>query len=453
MNRWSSKQEPYLAAALSAIVLLFLLLQQKGIVDQADGILHYQFAKFIFAHPENAFNHWAKPLYTVIMAGPAMMGMVGIRLMNVLFIAITSYAITRSAQELNLKGAWLIGVFAGIGNSITYVVLGGLTEPLFMVIFSGVIYYSIKGNWSLMYTLLGASLLVRPEAIVILPVFTIYGLLNAKIKYAFYGLVVPGLFTIMGMIVADYDWHWIITNQPYGATSQPYGHGDWVHYIHQWHRISPWIMLILAVLSLVSILREKRIFHLFLFIASFGIVALHVVLWRYGWMGSAGLARTMTTALPGLALCAGFFMSDILPKPVFAIGLIALIFGIQAYENNRFPLVVDGGQEAAEQITQKLKDRGMDWESKKVAYQFSATAYYMNLDPFNRDRIQRFWSIDLDAQPSGKLKNGDLLIWDSMTGTREGRMTWERVQADPHLERLDSVTVREKTLVSFLVRK
>lgn len=453
MSDQGKKIEWIVASGLSSLILIVLMIKQKGIVDQADGILHYQYAKFMFDHPENAFNHWAKPLYTVVMAVPAMVGMVGIRLMNLIFVALSSIAITRSAQILNLKGAWLIGLFAGIGNSITYVVLGGLTEPMFMVIFSGVIYSAVQKRWAWMYILLGSSLLVRPEAIVVIPVFALYGLLNAKFKYAFWGLLVPVIFTVSGMIVAGYDWHWMFTGQPYGVTAQPYGHGDWLHYYREWGRITPRVMVSLAILSLVSLIREKRALHLFLFIASFGVIGLHVVLWRYGWMGSAGLPRTLTTIIPGLALCAGFAMSDLLPKPKYAIGIIALIFGIQAYQNNRFPLLVGGGDEAAKQITQKLQDRGIKWDSKRVAYQYSGTAYYMNLDPSNKERVQRFWSIDSDAQPSGKLKNGDLFIWDNMTGTHEGRMTWERVVADTDLVRLDSVTVRTSTIISFLVQK
>lgn len=453
MVNWLSKCEAYLAFLLSGTVSSVLFVLQEGIVDQADGVLHYQFAKFVFDHPENVFDHWAKPLFTTIMALPAQMGLNGVKMMNVFFIAMTALLIAKTAVHFNLKGAWLIGIFAGIGNAITYVVLGGLTEPLFMLVFAGVIYSASMQKWPWMYFLLGASLLARPESIVIVPVFGLYGLLKGHFKYALWGFAVPLIFTIGGMLIADYNWHWIISNQPYGHVSQPYGHGDWVHYLHQWHRVSPWVVLLLAALSIVSILKEKRVIQLFIFIASFGIVALHVLLWKYGSMGSAGLSRVLATSLPGLALCAGFTLTDLLPIPKYSIVVFAVVFGIQAYENNSFPVEVDGGQYAAEQISEELKERGISWKTAKVSYQFAAVAYHMDLDPFDLDRTQRFWSLRTEAQPSGTLKNGDLLIWDNMTGPREGRMTWDRVDTDPNLVQLDSVSVRGKTLVSFVVQK
>lgn len=431
---------------------IVVLIAQEGIVDTADGILHYQYARHTFSHVENVFNQWAKPIFTLLAAGPAQAGLVGIKVMNVVFIVVSARMAYLSAKHLNIRNPWLAMLFVGFGDSITYTVMGGLTEPTFMLAFSLIIYCAVTKRWTPMYILVGSLALIRPEAIVAIPVWGLFGIASAGSNRvtALWSLLVPGVFTIAGMLLAGYEWTWIVTNQPYGGKPSVYGSGTWLHYFKDWNRVTPFGVLLLSISSVFFFEGKKKPILLALYLSGFGIVLLHVILWKYGTMGSAGLHRTLVTSVPALGLLAAYTASRLYSLKQWSLPVILAFYILELISSNRFPSGVSDREFAAVQMAEKVEARGLLSKDRRFAYQFSTVAFYLNLDPFDSDRVIRLWSLD-KHDPSGNLNGGDVLIWDNVTGHREGMLSWDRIKSNTSFQRLDSVTVGNVTLVSFLV--
>lgn len=440
-----------LVLALVALFYTLFLLIQDGIVDTADGILHYQYARFAADHPENFFNHWAKPVFTLVAFLPAQAGLIGVKILNILLVTATAGFVMKTAQALKIREWALAGLLSVLGNSVTYVVLGGLTEPSMMLVLSTVMYTAVTRQFKWMYFLLGLSLMVRPEAIVMIAVFGIYGLTCGKWKETIWGLLFPLFITISGMLIAGYEWSWIVTQQPYNPGGSVYGHGEWTHYYDRWSKVTPYITLYLALGSIVILGLKRKTDRLIpIVLTGFGIIALHVFLWRFGKMGSAGLVRTLTTALPALALLAAYTLSHFRYRALVLLPLI--FFAIEFKNKNDFPSEARNSELAAQSMAQKIEDQALISSDTRVAYQFATTAYYLDIDPFDREKVTRLWSLDRETA-SSSLKNGDILIWDNMTGHREGGLTWERISNDPHVQQIDSVSVNDAKIVSFRIVK
>lgn len=451
------KNDKVIALVLTLAVGVFYVLMSvvnEGIVDTADGILHYQFARFMFDHPELAFDHWAKPVFTILASVPAQMGLVGVRLMNVVLVILTAWLSYRSAVKLEYSHAFLAPLFVGIGNSITNVVLAGLTEPLFMFSLAGVIYLTVSGQWIRMYILLGCMVLIRPEAIVAIPVFVVLGIARGEWLKVLHVLWVPLLFSVSGYFVADHSILWVIAGNPYDSWEGAYGSGTWLHYFREWYRISTYTVLILGTIGIAAVLRDRRNWRekAAIWFVGIGIVSLHVLLWKFGKMGSAGLLRTMVTCLPALGLAAVGAL-NLIPARTVSYSAIAvmLIFGIEFVNANRFPLGVSRRELAAKEMARLLSEK-VDADERLIAYQFATTAYYLDIDPFDDERTKRLWIVDNDT-PSLSLNDGDILIWDNITGNNEGGVRYESLWGDPYIIPLDTVENPDALLISFRVAK
>ena len=92
---------------LYSLLFLLVLFTFEGTGDAGDSIHHYLYARYAPYHPELFFDHWAKPLYVLLAAPFAAFGFEGVKGMNILASIGTAYFVFRSAQKLNLPGAWM----------------------------------------------------------------------------------------------------------------------------------------------------------------------------------------------------------------------------------------------------------------------------------------------------------------------------------------------------------
>lgn len=434
--------------SIVAMIQLILILTQEAIVDVADGVLHYQFARFSPQHPFKMFDHWAKPVFTMLAILPAQFGMKGIVFMNFVFGLVAMWLTYLSARALGVKYAFLAPLLIGLSNSVNYVVLGGLTEPTFMLAATAVLYTYIHNKLGWMYLILGSTLLIRPEAIVLIPVFGLFGILKGARVEVLSFFVVPVVISLLGMWIAEYEWSWIVTKQPYGG-GNIYGYGTWGAYFWKWERISPEILPVLFFIGSILMFYRWKAGRTLLptALVGAGIVALHVVLWKFGLMGSAGLARTLATALPFLviiALYGGNFIPERRIK--LAVWRFVVLYVLMALRVNDFPTKMSDRELAAKEMANIIKALP-NRDTQLLAYQFATTAYYLDIDPFNYSKNLKLWL--LPAQTEDGLSSGDYLLWDNVTGHREGKLPWEKIRDNGAFSRLDSVGVGEISLVLF----
>ena len=71
-----------------------------GTGGSGDSIHHYLYAKYATAHPENFFNHWAKPLYVLLACSFAQFGFVGMKIFNALVALFTIFLRTEQVKAL-----------------------------------------------------------------------------------------------------------------------------------------------------------------------------------------------------------------------------------------------------------------------------------------------------------------------------------------------------------------
>lgn len=452
----NTKTSDLIGYVLSAVVFLILGyfgIVQDALVDPTDGVYHYQHAKFSFRHPELFFRHWAKPVFTFLMSGPAQFGIKGIVFTNTVLIFLACVLSFKAAKKLKFSFYFLTPLIVGLGNSVSYVVLGGLTEPMFILGFSLVIYLIVdsKYQWALFVS--GGLILVRPEAVVI-----VLGLLFIIRHWSLKGLIalatLPMLCSVLGNIIGDYPLLYVLTGQPYGGYNV-YGNGSWFHYIENWGRISTFTALAMFLVGSFFVVKNKSFSRVILFLVftGLGILILHIFLWRYGLLGSAGLVRTLTTALPAISIIAVYSLSSIKPKYVYLATLLAaLLISIEFVTKNNYPLPIGKREVGAKLVAEKISDLELIKEDNKVFYQFATTAYYLGLDPFDEEHTNRLWSLN-NAIPSQKMEPGDLIIWDNITGHREGKIDFNVINLDENLIKVDSVVLKKVQFFLFVKKE
>ena len=431
----------YFISSLVALFFIYLSLVQEAIVDATDGVYHFQHAKFAFKHPELFFRHWAKPMFTFLMAVPAQFGIKGVVYANIGLIFFSCILCFKAAKKLGFSFYFLAPLIVALGNSVSYVLLGGLTEPLFIFGFSLVIYLVVhsKLTWAMFVS--GGLILVRPEAVVV-----VLGLLLIVRCWSFKSLaalaILPVVCSVLGNLIADYPLLYVLTGQPYGGYNV-YGSGSWTHYIENWGRISTFSALAMFLIGTFFIMRKRKFSKavLFLLFTGYGIILLHIFLWKFGMLGSAGLVRTLTTALPAISIVSVYSLNSSKTKYFYLIGLtVVLALSIEFLTKNNYPLPISRREVAAKKAAEKISDLKLLTDDNKVFYQFSTTAYYLNLDPFDEKKTNRLWSLN-NAIPSQKMDSGDIIIWDNITGHREGKIDFNVINADQDLIKMDSVIV------------
>ncbi len=68
-------------AFVAWLILCIVAITANGTADEGDSVNHYLYSRYAFAHPENFFNHWAKPIFVMITAPVAYFGFTAMKLL------------------------------------------------------------------------------------------------------------------------------------------------------------------------------------------------------------------------------------------------------------------------------------------------------------------------------------------------------------------------------------
>lgn len=439
-----------------ATLLVFLITLPPFPQDTADGLLHFQYARFAFSHPENLLDHWAKPLYTLIMALPAALG--GIKAVvatNFILLTLAGWCVMQTGKNLKLLSyPALPWIFLASYQTI-FTAIGPLTEILFLTALAGLGYMLSANKLTWAGLLAGALLFIRPEAIVTLPLTALVLLYKKDFKAILAIGVVPLLYSIIGWFALG-DFFWLFTHQPY-AVESVYGSGELLHFVNGFHNVIPqvfWIFLFSSLPILIYKWWQKKLIQpsLWLWISLNGLLifTLHTLLWYWGKMGSFGLIRTLTTAMPayllltgaGIHVLFGFFTKQKIV--IYALSGIMVVFCVWKLTSLGLPYV-DSKIGLAQRIHSEVK---MDLSKNRVAFQYVLNGFLADVDPFDKTKSLRLWDLH-SIRPSMSLYPGDYLIWDNVTGHREGRLSFETVSNDPHLKLLAIDSVNRHIIAFF----
>jgi len=99
--------------------------------ELADGISHYQFARYAPQHPALLLDLWAKPLFTFLGMPFAQAGPIGLVVMNALLMAVTAWPLMHLVRAFASWAPWLVGPLLVLSPEYLGTAVAGMTEVLF----------------------------------------------------------------------------------------------------------------------------------------------------------------------------------------------------------------------------------------------------------------------------------------------------------------------------------
>ena len=375
-------------------------------------------------------------------------------LSHVLLMVASSFLMIQLGVRWNLAFPWLLPWWMIANTAVIHVVLGGLTEPLFILLSLLALVLLDAKMWFALGLVLGASLIARLEAILLISVlyfFIGYSEGYKKVFKCLNGfLLILTVVSLLGLVWGGKTTlFWILWDQPYGRNPNVYGAGTWTHF---WDNRRFWASKVMigafgisVCVAMYEVLTTKKLSVKFIpFAIALGTLITHAVLWKFGLMGSLGLTRILSIAVPFMAL--GIHTLDLKG------GLLVTPFFLgHVYQWNRDSPDTKY-QKSVQQIVSETDLDGLRGipPSIRIAAQWKLPHILKGFPTNNPERMVNLWDLP-PLLPSSALREGDLLIWDNVTGFREGGIDLAICRRDAGLQLIDSVEHYGVKLVVFRV--
>ncbi|MDZ7879093.1 MAG: hypothetical protein U5L45_15530 [Saprospiraceae bacterium] len=439
-----------LAACFAFFALCcYIALRYNGTGDSGDAVQHFLYAKYAFAHPENLFNHWAKPLFTLIAAPFAQFGFLGIKIFNSLNAALTLYFTYRIAEKLRLPHAWLAVLILATCSQFFTLIFSGLTEHFSALLLVGVIWLFLCKEYLWATVIVSFLPFVRSEGLLLIGVTGLF--LLAEKRWRVLPLLAVGhlVYSVVGWFFF-HDFLWVFNKIPYAALSA-YGHGTWYHFIEKLYYgtgLPQYILWIFGILGVFFYIFEKkqtpqykRLWGL-IWGYFFILLIAHSLFWYLGIFNSFGLVRVMNTVMPEFALIAlvGFnFLTDLFSSEKLKFGvqiLLVAAVGLMPFTRNPaaifFPkmFVKTPDQIVLSEINQDIKEK---MPSYCVLYANPCVPFYFKTDPYDPS-VSRLITHLNDTD----LPEKTLIVWDNVFSVLDHAISLDTLRQDAHFEEIRS---------------
>lgn len=424
------------------LILLILAFYTDGMAGGGDAINHFMFAKFSWKHHELFFDHWAKPVFTILSSPFAQLGYKWVKVFNVLIAVTAAYFTFRSAKILSIRNAFLVAFFYFGSTLNVTVTLSALTEPLFALVLILSIYYYLKKQPIAATIIISFLPFVRSEGLIMLCIFVVYLLLTKRMKLI--PLLLTGHFI---MSIAGYFYYhdvlWVFNKIPYAKNYHNYGSGTWDHFIITMEfMIGPvlYSLLIIGGLAFVFLIKKKFSEQFFFekLILVYGVFVgfffAHSAFWALGIFNSLGLGRVFVGVMPLLILIAieglntilQFFGKESTKKIVLAV-LTSLVIIFPFFKNPagyNFERDFDytNGRLMQHQIIPYLQTK---FPSYKIYSSVIDFPFFMDID-FKDDK--KYASLS-SLNPDFSLKENEVIIWDNWFSVVEEHITEEALKS------------------------
>ena len=329
----------FLALGLAAGVMVILYTQNS--YGGGDNFSHYKFAHWGWKYPNLLFDHWGKPVFTLLASPFAQMGINGVRVYNLLMGFLTALIIGELANHFNFKNR-AVGILLVLFTPVYFIMMfTSLTEVTFSFFLALGVWLFFKEKYIFSAVIWSFLPIIRSEGFVLFPLFIlVFGL---KKQFFALPLLSAGfwLISFLGNFFYD-DFWWLITNMPYVGNNARdiYGSGPLLHYIHHTEGILGYPLAGLFVIGFgvmlhkwVTAERRKLTSSLYFLIlipgSFFTFLAAHSFVWWLGTGSSLGLVRVMASVTPLVALTAlpGFnFLESWLKKKIMGSAVFLLQF-------------------------------------------------------------------------------------------------------------------------------
>ena len=441
---------PYVLLAAATLVMAILAVVANGTGDDGDSVYHFLFARYAFEHPANFFNHWAKPIFTMIAAPFAQMGFTAVKLMNVALWGGQVYCSIRIAQHFGIKTRWLLPVFAILAPMNVTHTLSGLTEPMFAASFAWALLLLLQGRAGTAYLVFSFLPFIRSEGLILLCVLVLY--LLYRRQYAYMLLLPIGHIC---MSVAGYwlhkDYWWVFNKMTYRGLHSAYGSGPWDHFISMLPSIIGIALCLMLISGLIYGLFKLILSGLWLkdpfdrdeawlvygmFLAFF---FAHTLFWWKGMFNSFGMLRVMLGIMPAILLiclrgwnllAAGFALVhrnvERVMLLVFLAGLAWSFFGRLRWDDD---FSLNAAEISLAKASAAILEKFPDQQNNVYYLEAYAAALPLDLDIFNGYRCRQAWRL-YSGEP---VPPNSIVIYDDWFFGHEGRVPLERLKQDKRL--------------------
>lgn len=438
----------YTIIALGAISGIIIILITQNSFGGGDSIQHFSLAHWGWKYPHLLFNHWGKPVFTILISPFAQIGLDGVRIYN-LFIGFgTGVVIWRIAQILKFRNSAISILFVLFTPIYFILIFTPLTEVSFSFFLALSILLFFKKKYYFSAIILSFLPLIRTEGIVLLPLFITAYILKRKI------LAIPLLisgFLIISLAGYNYydDFWWLITKMPYsGSAKDIYGSGSLFHFLNDTRGILGYplgILFILGVIFSTITWGQKDKFNLsetFYFIllvpgSYIAFFSAHSFVWWQGIGNSLGLVRVIGSITPLAALTAliGYNLiinvtnkkNKVISK-IIAFGIVIWILAL-GINTHRSGFRLSKEQLLIQQVTSFLKENNI--VRNKLYYFDPYVVHKLNIDPYDRSLCSS--GLPNLEKPSLGIPDSSVIIWDTHFGPNEGRVSLEALQSQKAL--------------------
>ncbi|TAE87896.1 MAG: hypothetical protein EAY81_03590 [Bacteroidetes bacterium] len=437
------------------LTLLYLTFFTTGTAGGGDSVLHYLFAKYAFTHPENYFNHWAKPFFTALSSPFTLLGFSGIKLFNTLCSCGAVWFSYKTLEVWQVKNRWAIVPIVFSSALFVTVTQSGLTEPLSALILTSAIYLVVKNKVVAGLSIISFMPFVRSEGLIILGVFAIYLIVKNRIKYLPFLLLGHVVYALVGYPFY-HDILWIFTKIPYANQTSNYGNGNWNHFLIQLNfQTNPviyslfWLGTIGFAFKVIKALKNANQENGFteklwlVYGCFFAFFVAHSCFWALGIFNSLGLSRVFVSVLPLLGMIAidGLNLIDVLQlnkkyqtaSSILTYIIVAVVMVIP-FTKGKYGYNLPGEFSLTPQ-QHSLKEVllpyiNQHYPKAKLIITDPNIPYMLNIDPFNREVCDWYYGI---KSPSD-LDSTSLLVVDKWFAQIEWGHPVEELLANPHLK-------------------
>ncbi|MFT7344782.1 MAG: hypothetical protein ACI9XP_001370 [Lentimonas sp.] len=457
LNFQKLKNNPiYIFLFLFALVSIYIVICYDGTGDAGDSIQHYQFAKYAPLHPELFFNHWAKPVYTLLASPFAQFGFIGIKVFNALVSLLTLFFTFRAVKKLGLKNALFAPVILLFSPLFFVFTFSGLTEPLFALFLSIGLFLILSKKLVLSSIIISFLPFIRSEGLLLIGIFGFYLLLKKEWRTIPYLLLGHLAYSIAGYFVFK-DLFWVFNEIPYAHLSSTYGEGELNHFVKQLlYVVGVPIYLLFWVGTLALILKsiKRRInveLQILVFLGFFAFLIAHSLFWYLGIFNSMGLKRVLIGVLPLLSIISligyNFLTEEALKTKkrtkYFVQGLLILYALVFPFTSN--PAAINWQSELSLNEDQKLIHKValfLENESDKNPRYVFAHPYLseaLEIDPFDEQK-----KLELTQEGLQYINTGDIVIWENWFAVVENGVTQSMLDSNNDLIKMHSASVRAR---------
>ncbi len=448
MKTISKEQFFYISwIALSFLFICFAILFE-GTGGNGDSILHYLYAKYSWQDHSLFFNHWGKPVFTIISSPFAQFGFTGIKIFNVLASSFTVLFVYKIAKRFKLSYAHLIFIPLFAAPLFFEVMFSGLTEPFSAFILSAFLYAWIVNKRVTAITIISFMPFIRSEGLIILGVIVVFLLWTKNWKY------IP-LLTLGHLVISllGYQYNdnllWVFNKIPYAKLSSIYGEGNWSHFIIQFHYCLGPILYFLLIIGLIKMLftmftseKRSKFFNEKFFLVYGVFIAFfiaHASFWALGIFKSMGLNRVFVTVFPLLAIICieglGFLtqLFSVKIEKILAYSISALIVIFTCLPN---PASINFKEDLLlDEQMKMVKDKVVPYLKTKypsITYMSGdiSIAFYSNRNVFNPNDFLMIYN----TKPHLLKDTNFVFIWDPWFARVEGDLDLNVLKNSSNLE-------------------